>query len=372
MFHRIRALMRKEYRQIKRDKRTLSVLLFLPMFLLGVFGYAVNFDVHHIQTAVYDQSLSPESRELLHLIGAYDYFDITRRVDSLGEIDALMNRGQIQAAIVIPPDFARDLQRQETASVQFLIDGVNGNIGQTGSGYFMQIVDSYSRRIQVRAAARHGMEYKPLIDPHERIWYNPELKSSHFLVPGLVAFILMVTAVVSTALSVVREKEHNTIEQIVVSPVRPLELMIGKAIPFMFIAFAAGAMILVAGWLLFGIAIKGSLLTLTAAALIFLMCALGQGLLISSMANSQAVAFMMAILSSMLPTLLLSGFVFKLDSMPIPLQVVSHLVPARYFLVILRGVVLKGTDFRLYGDQFLFLLAFAALMFAISSKKMAK
>ena len=372
MFQRIRALVRKEYRQIRRDVRTLAVLLFLPMFLLMVFGYAVNFDVHNIKTAVYDMSMSPESRKLIELIGAYHYFDIVRSIDSLNEIDYLINREKIQAALVIPADFADRIRRHERTSVQFVIDGVNGNTAQTASGYIAQIIGSYSQQIQIEVASGYGLEFKPLIESHERIWFNPELKTTNFLLPGLIAFILMITAVVSTALSVVREKEHNTIEQIVVSPVRSVELMIGKTLPFMIIALLSGTLILVAGWALFGISIKGSLVALFFASILFLFGALGQGLVISTIANSQAVAFMMAILSSLIPTLLLSGFIFRLASMPLPLQLVSYLIPARYFLVVLRGIILKGTGFSMYYEQFLFLLGFAGLMLAISSKRMAK
>lgn len=372
MFQRIRALVRKEYRQIKRDTRTLAVLLFLPMFLLMIFGYAVNFDVHHIKTAVYDHSCSAESREVQRLIGAYQYFDIVRVLDSTDEIDYLIDREKIQAALVFPADFAIKMQNGQTASIQFIIDGVNGNTAETAIGYMNQIVRAYSQQVQVQAATNYGLEFRQLIDIRERVWYNPELKTTNFLLPGLIAFILMITAVVSTALSVVREKEHNTIEQITVSPVRSMELMIGKTIPFMLIALASGLLILAAGWLLFGISIQGSVLTLLVATILFLVCALGQGLIISTFANTQAVAFMMAILSSLIPSLLLSGFIFRIESMPGVLQAVSYLVPARYFLVILRGVILKGTGFSYYYDQILFLIGFAVLMLAISSKKMAK
>ncbi|MFC1849842.1 ABC transporter permease [candidate division CSSED10-310 bacterium] len=372
MLKRIRALIKKEYRQIRRDKRTLAVLLFLPMFLLIMFGYAVNFDVHNIKTAVYDQDMSPESRELIKLFTAYEYFDVERTVKSLKEIDRLINTEKIQAAIIIPPHFGRLIHRHELVKIQFLIDGVNGNIGSIATNYMVQIVADYSKNIQVQALAKYGLEYKSLFQVRERIWYNPELKSTLFLLPGLIAFILMITAVVSTALSVVREKELNTIEQITVSPVRSFELMVGKAFPYMIISLTAGTFILIAGWLIFGVSVAGSLLTLFVASLLFLFGALGQGLLISTVAHNQAVAFMMAILSSLLPTLLLSGFIFRIASMPVALQIVSYLVPARYFLVILRGVMLKGTDFTLYFEQFLFLLGFMGLMIFISSMKMSK
>lgn len=372
MLKRIRALVRKEYRQIIRDKRTLSALLFLPMFLLIMFGYAVDFDVHNIKTAIYDCDMTRESRELITLIGTYQYFDVVRNITSLEEIDDLINSEQIQAAIIIPQKFSQKIHRNESSKIQYIVDGVNGNIGAISSNYMIQIVSEYSRNIQVYTARRYGLDYKPLIDVQERVWYNPELKSTLFLIPGLIAFILMITAVISTALSVVREKELNTIEQITVSPVKSFELMIGKAFPYMIISLLAGGLILLAGWLIFGVAVSGSLLVLFVASLLFLFGALGQGLLISTIAHSQAVAFMMAILSSLLPTLLLSGFIFRLSSMPVVLQVISYLVPARYFLVILRGVILKGTGFNVYWEQFLFLIGFSVLMILISSIKMSK
>lgn len=372
MFRRIHALVIKEIKQLSRDTKTLAVLLFFPMFLLIMFGYAISFDVHNLTTAVFDQDLSPESREFLNFIQAYRYFDVTQSLSSVDEIDYHINREHIQVAIVIPPDFSEKLRQGKTADLLVVLDGVNGNSGQTASGYLNQMVQDYNQDLQLKTAARYGLDFKPIVDIEERIWYNPELKSTNFLVPGLIAFIMMITAVISTALSVVREKEHNTIEQIIVSPVHSVEMMLGKTIPFMFLALLSGTMILVAGWLIFGIAIKGSLLTLFLASLIFLFGALGQGLLISAVANSQAVAFMMAILSSLIPTLLLSGFVFRISSMPLPLQIVSYIVPARYYLVILRGVILKGTSMEIYGMQFFYLILFAAFMLLISSKKMAR
>lgn len=372
MLLRIKALIKKDFHQIFRDTRTLAVLLLLPMFLLGIFGYAVNFDVKKIQTAIYDQDNSSESRNLLLMLQAYDYFNLITNVHSLSEIDFLINREKIQAAIVIPNHFGSTLRRGNKASLQFIVDGVNGNAGITASAYFIQIVSNYSQNIMVKIARQYGLTPKTPIKIHERIWYNPELKSSNFLVPGLIAFILMITAVISTSLSVVREKELNTIEQIVVSPVSAVELMIGKTLPTMVIALFSGFLIIVASYVFFGITIKGNLFTLFAASVIFLLGGLGQGLVISTLADTQAIAFMIVIVVSMLPTLLLSGFIFKISSMPIALQIFSYLIPARYFLVILRGVILKGTSFTLYAEQFFFLTLFFILMLLISSVRMIK
>lgn len=373
MSSRIRPIVIKEFRQISRDRRTLGVLLVIPAFMLVMFGYALNFDVRRVPLAVCDQDRSRASREFAESFLRSEYFDLKHRLSDAREIDGLMGGEQVRVALVIPPDFSERLLGGREATVQVLVDGANASAAATAVGYVGAMAQDHSSKIAIRASARTGRPGVPLpIDYRPRVWYNPELKSAKFLVPGLIGFILMITAVISTALSVVREKEQGTIEQIVVSPIRPVELILGKTIPYILISLAATVIILLVSYLLFDVAVRGSYLLLFGVTLLFLAGALGLGLLISTVADSQQVAFQMALLVTMLPTFLLSGFVFPIRNMPLPVQAITHIVPARYFLVALRGIVLKGVGLSALYDQALFLLAFAALTLGVSSARLRK
>lgn len=373
MFTRIKPITVKEFRQISRDRRTLGVLLFIPAFMLVMFGYALSFDVRRVPLAVCDQDRSRASREFAENFLHSEYFDMKHRLSEARQIDALMGGEQVRVALVIPPDFSERLLGGGEATVQVLVDGANASAAATAVGYVGAMVQDYSSKIAIRAAARTGRPGPPLpLDYRPRVWYNPELKSAKFLVPGLIGFILMITAVISTALSVVREREQGTIEQIIVSPIRPVELILGKTLPYILISLVATAIILFVSYLLFDVAVRGSYLLLFGVTLLFLAGALGLGLLISTVADSQQVAFQMAILVTMLPTFLLSGFVFPIRNMPLPVQAITHIVPARYFLAALRGIVLKGVGLSAFYDQALFLLAFAALTLGVSSARLRK
>ena len=373
MLTRIKPIAIKEFRQISRDRRTLGVLLFIPAFMLVMFGYALSFDVRRVPLAVCDQDRSRASREFAESFLHSEYFDLKHRLNDAREIDGLMGGERVRVALVIPPDFSERLLNGREATVQVLVDGANASAAATAVGYIGAMAQYYSSKIAVRASARTGRPGASLpIDYRPRVWYNPELKSAKFLVPGLIGFILMITAVISTALSVVREKEQGTIEQIVVSPIRPVELILGKTIPYILISLVATAIILLVSYLLFDVAIRGSYLLLFGVTLLFLAGALGLGLLISTVADSQQVAFQMALLVTMLPTFLLSGFVFPIRNMPLPVQAITYIVPARYFLVALRGIVLKGVGLSTLYDQALFLLAFATLTLGVSSARLRK
>ncbi len=256
-------IVRKEFRQIKRDKRVLGVMLFIPALMLFLFGYALNFDIKHTATAVYDEDNSRISRDFIDQFFRNDYFDYTLRLQSKSEIDGLLDGGAVKVVLVIPSDFSEHLARGKEAAVQVIIDGSNSNTGSMLLGYINMIIQQYSMNIIAETYSSQGSHALAVpIDYQPRVWYNPELKSAKFLVPGLIAFILMVTAVISTALAIVREREMGTIEQIMVSPVKPLQLILGKTIPYTVISLAATVMILVLGYVLFDVSIKGSVLLL--------------------------------------------------------------------------------------------------------------
>jgi ABC-2 type transport system permease protein len=360
-------VMRKEFRQIRRDARSLVFMIFIPAFLLVMFGFALNFDVKHIPLAVVDQDGSRTSRGLVDKFGTTEYFDIKAVLDRTGEIDGLMARERIRAALVIPPTFSEDLLAGRRPSVQFIIDGANAMSGTTAAGYAAAILQSYSQRVTLEALDRRGLGGAALPFRAEvRVWYNPELRSARFLLPGLMAFILMVILTTSTAFSIVREKERGTMEQINVSPLPPAALIIGKLVPYALISLASAHLVLALGWVLFGVAVKGSYLLLLLMMVLFLVSGLGQGILISSITRTQQVAFLISVLTTILPTFILSGFVFPVRNMPAVIQLVTYFVPARYFLVALRAIILKGVGLAAFWDQALFLAAFAVLTLALS------
>ncbi len=356
-----------------RDKRTLGILVVIPAFMIVMFGYALNFDVKHTSLGLYDEEKSCESRAFAEEFLHSEYFDFKYVLKDKDEIDELLGKEQCRIVVVIPNDFSHHLKEGANAPIQIIVDGANSNAATTAIGYIMAIIQDYSTKIVIQSLQHAGrVDIAMPIDYRPRVWYNPELRSAKFLVPGLIAFILMVTAVISTSLSVVREKEKNTLEQIIVSQTKPLEFIIGKTIPFMIISFVATIIILVVSFILFDVVVKGSVPLLLAITLIFLTGCLGLGLLISTVAETQQVAFILAVILTMLPTFLLSGFVFPIRNMPVAIQAITYLIPARYFLVVLRSIILKGVGIGAFYTEVLFLIAFAVIVISISAARMKK
>jgi ABC-2 type transport system permease protein len=360
----------KEFRQIRRDRRTLMILLFIPVLFLLLYGYALNFDIRHIRLAVEDRDLSPESRHLVSAFVNSGYFDQVASVTGDEEVVALMERDQIRAALHIPEGLGRDVQRGVPAEVEVVINGENANTATTVLSYASSIIGTEAARYQV--VARIGGPAGPRVDLEPRVWYNPDLRSSLFLVPGLLAYIAMITAVVSTALAVVREKERGTMEQVRMAPIGTLPFIVGKSLPYFVISMVAAVGVVLASMVLFDLPVRGSWWLLLLAIALYLFGALSMGLLISTIAQSQQVAFQVALLSSFLPTMLLSGFIFPIASMPTFLQIVTHVVPARYFLVALRGVLLKGTGFLAIGDSLGALVIFAVIVTGLAAVRLRR
>ncbi|MCJ7586468.1 MAG: ABC transporter permease [Candidatus Aminicenantes bacterium] len=370
---RIRPVVKKELRQIRRDPRTLVLLLAIPAFLLIMYGYALNFDVKHIKLVLCDQDQSRTSREFAGIFLGTEYFDLVGTIQDAAALDTLIDRGEARAGLVLPRGFGNDIAAGRSPAVQVLLDGSDPTTGATAIGYINTNALTYSVRVVTGRLDRLGISGTGLpIDLRPRVWYNPELRSVRFLIPGLMAFILMTVVVVSTAFSVVREKERGTMEQILVSPLRPLDLVAGKTIPYIFISIVSIHAVLFVAAFLFDVTIKGSYLWLLAVMLLFLIGGLGLGILISTIAQSQQVAFMMAILLTMLPTFILSGFVFPIRNMPAAIQAVTYLVPARYFLSALRAILLKGAGLGAFWDQLVGLLGFAALMIAAGAIRLRR
>jgi ABC-2 type transport system permease protein len=354
------AVGRKEFHQIVRDRRSLGILLFFPAFVLLLFGYALNWDVRDIRLAVDDRDRSAQSRELIGAFVNSGYFDLVAVVDNDAELARLMDRNDARAALVIPPGFGRDLEQRRQVPVQILLNGDNANTATTVMGYALAIVQS------------RAMSGAPAVAVESRIWYNPELRSALFLVPGLIAYIAMLSAVVSTALSIVREKERGTIEQVRMAPLGPFAFVLGKTIPYFALALASAISIVFVAMALFGLPMRGSWPLLFAALSLFLVGALGLGLLISSVAETQQVAFQLALLASFLPTLMLSGFIFPIASMPEILQAITRVVPARYFLTALRGIVLKGVGLEVVWRDLAALAVYSALVLIFASVRLRR
>jgi len=364
--HKALAVYRKELRQIRRDRRTLTTIVFVPAFFLLLYGYALNFDIRHIALAVQDRDGTPQSRALVSAFVNSGYFDRVADVYSPAELDRLLDLNTARAALVIPEGFSRDLLNGRMPQVQFLINGDNANTATTVMGYAGNIARSAGATIASDSVEPPAAPVS--VEP--RIWYNPELRSTLFLVPGLIAYILMITAVISTSLSIVREKESGTMEQVRMAPIDTFSFVVGKSIPYFFISLASAALIIFAAMLLFGLPMRGNWLALLLALSLFIAGALGTGLLISTVAETQQVAFQAAMLSSFLPTLMLSGFIFPISSMPAFLQLVTYVVPARYFLVVLRGIVLKGASLTLFWRELGALSVFALVVLGLASLRL--
>ncbi len=364
------AVARKELRQIGRDRRTLLILLFVPGFFLLLYGYALNWDIRHVRIAVEDNDHSSQSRALVSAFVNSGYFDLVASIASDADITRLIDRNEVRVVIVVPVGFGRDALARRPTAVQVLIDGDNANTATMVMGYAQAIIRDMSVQYELRGASlRAG---GPPITVEPRIWYNPQLRSTLFLVPGLIAFIAMITAVISTSLSIVREKEAGTMEQIRMSPIGTVHYIVGKTIPYFLIALTSSMAIIGSAMLLFDLPMRGSWAALVLAVSLFLAGALALGLLISTIADTQQVAFQIAVLASFLPTLLLSGFIFPIASMPLALQVITRVVPARYFLVVLRGIVLKGASVTVFWQDLLALVVFAVVMLTLASLRLRR
>ncbi len=368
MWQRIFSIIRKELIQITRDKRTLAIIMIMPIIQMALFGYVLSTDIKHISTVVWDASNTAESRDLIQSFRQTDSFSINYYARDYSEITQRIESGQAKAALVIPADYAEHLHRRETATVQLFADGSEPTAG-------LQALSSASAIVQAKGAslispAQASAAVVPLsLQP--RIWYNPALQSSIFYLPGLVGFIMGALLVNLTAFSIVRERENGTIEQLNVSPLRRGELIVGKLIPYIFIAYAQVILILTTAVVVFGMPIRGSLLLLLALTSLFLMFSLGIGLFISTISRTQFQAVQAAQLV-MLPSFMLSGFVFPVESMPKVAQWVSAVLPLTYYLRMVRGIIVKGIGMEYLWTDTLILAAMGILTLVFAATRVRK
>jgi ABC-2 type transport system permease protein len=363
----IRAILRREFIDVLRDPRSLALTLLWPISMLVMYGYGIRYDVDNVPITILDYSETTESRDLTEQMRRSGYFTVIRFARAQREVDRDLMDDSVRAAIVIPRDFADRLRAAEPTAVQVLIDGSDSNTATIAQGYALAIVNQYVATRQTSRTAFAGTA--PPITVASRIWYNPELRSVNFIVPGVIAVIMMIVGAILTALSIVKEKERGTIEQILVSPIRPLEMMIGKIVPYMTIALVDLAIIIVAGYVLFGVPIKGSIFQLAIFALLYIFCALGVGVFVSTIADTMQNAMLAAIFLSLLPSVLLSGFVFPLEDLPGPIQAVSYFFPARYFVTAIRGIYLKRVGIEVLWPEAVLLVIFAVTIVGFSASR---
>lgn len=366
-FSLILAVSKKEVRQLKRDYRLLFVIFFFPVFLLVIFGYAINFDVKHIKLAVYDKEKSELSRELINSLQNSKYFDIVYYLNDINETDNLLDQKSAQCVLVIPEDFSRKIFSRQNVTLQYLIDGVDGNTAAIIKNYVSMATFDMSNNIAQEVYTRLGIKsYKP-IDIEPIFWYNPSLQTTTFLVPGLISMILLITSVISISLTLVREKERGTQEQLNISQLNSFELLIGKILPYLSIALINAAFILIASYILFSVEVKGSFTELILTTLLFLFASASLGIFISVVSDSQQIAFTLGTFISLLPSVILSGFIFPIDNMPWAVQIITNITPAKFFIVILRNIMLKGVGYESYFMQIIYLLIFAMFLLTLAT-----
>jgi len=375
MLRRISAIIYKEYIHISRDIIALGMLIFFHVFALFLFGVAINLDIKHIPLAVYDQDISPDSRALTEKFSQSGYFDLKARLTSEKEINGFVDARKVKVVLRVPSDFSRDIHSGKDTSVQLIIDGADNNTATIIMGYANSIIPKFSRDMLGALLLNEGLSLPaqlPSVDLRPSIWYNPELKSTIFLVPGLIGLLLMSITVIRTSITIVREKERGTMESLLVTPLKPLELMIGKITPYIIISFIILALIILLARFIFQVPIRGNLLTLFSISGLFIAATLGIGLFISNSADTAQTAWLMGFLSSILPAIILSGFIFPIESMPYPIQLITYLFPIRYFLVMLRGILLKGVGITVVYPEALILFMYALVIIAASVLRFKK
>ena len=358
----------KEFVQMRRDRFTLAMMVGIPMVQIAMFGYAIQTEVRHLPMIVLDESKSAQSRALVTALVNTGNFDLAAEVSNRDEIQRWIGRGDAAAALIIPPDFARDLKRRREAAAQIIIDAADPLSSSAAIAAGAQVGALRSRQMVIQAVGAAAM---PSIDVRVRPWYNPGLRSSVYIVPGIIGVLLSMTMVIIASIAVVRERERGTLEQLIVTPINKTSLMLGKIIPFLLVGYIQMTVILLVGRLLFGVPIAGSLVDLYVGALPFIVASLGVGLLVSTTVKTQAQAMQLGFFY-LLPNILLSGFMFPRAAMPEPAQWIGAALPLTYFLRVLRGILLKGVDLATLAREMAALTAFAVVLVALAVRRFHK
>jgi ABC-2 type transport system permease protein len=360
---RLFSMIRKEFIQIVRDPRTLALTFIMPVMQLFLLGYAATNDVRNVSLAILDQDKSAASRELQDAYRAADYFRLEFEAHSEDELRELIDRGAARAGLIIPPGYGDEIAAGRTGQVAFVLDGSDPTVGATALSAATLIGQAKSTNLALQRLSARGQSgaFQPAVEVRTQIWYNPDLVSAYYMIPGTIGMILQFLTTILTATAIVRERERGTIEQLIVTPIRAWELVVGKLTPYVIIAFVDTLEVLFAGVLIFGVPINGSLPLLLLLAGLFLVTTLGIGMFISTISNTQQEA-MMSAMFTMLPTIFLAGFFFPIAAMPQALQWLSYAIPLRYFLIIVRGIILKGVGAEALWPEIIALSVFAVVI----------
>jgi ABC-2 type transport system permease protein len=364
------ALIRKEFLHILRDPRTLAVMFVMPIVQLVLLGYAATTDIEHLRTAVFDGDRSAAGRELIKAYGASNYFDIALYVQSEQQLEYVVDSGQVRAGLIIPPGYGEALTAGGRAQVAFIIDGSDPSVANTVFAAAQSVGQAQSMRIMERTMGLDPDDL-PGVQIRPRVWYNPEMHSANFMIPGITGIILYFLTALFTALSIVREREQGTIEQLIVTPIRPLELIVAKVVPYVFIAFFDVLEVLAIGVFWFDVPIRGSLGLLLALSVLFLLTSLGIGISISSVASTQQEAMLLTFLT-LFPSIFLGGFFFPIEAMPGWLQALTYVVPLRYMLAVIRGIILKGVGLEILYQEVIALLIFGVAIVLLAATRFSK
>jgi ABC-2 type transport system permease protein len=370
-YRRVRAICVKELHHITRDSRSLAMALGIPVLMLVLFGFALSLDVDRIPTVIYDQDQTSESRALIRRFEGSRFFDIRGIVNDYATIERGIDRSRILMGVVIPRDYSQELGAGRDAQVQILLDGSDSNTASIALGYAESLVRSYSLELRTLAMNRRGGEHlAPPVEAQLRVWYNSSLESKNYVVPGLIAVVLQIIAALLTSLTIAREWEMGTMEQILSTPLRPAEMVLGKMSAYFVVGLADATIALLVGVFVFKVPFRGSLALLAVSTCVFLFGALFWGIFVSAVAKTQVAAYQMGILSSFLPAFLLSGFIYSIESMPWVIQVITHVVPARYVVTILKGIFLKGVGLSVLWGELGFLALFALIVFLLATRRL--
>jgi len=372
-YRRLRAVLVKELHHITRDARSLAMALLMPVMMLLLYGYALSLDVDKVPTLVYDQDQTSASRDLIHQFQGSRYFDVRGFAAGYPAIERGIDRNQILMGLVIPRGYSDLMKGGHEATVQILLDGSDSNTASIVLGYTDTLVRTYSGQIRADAMNQRGGEHlTPAIDARLRVWYNSTLESKNYVVPGLIAVILQIIAALLTSLTIAREREMGTMEQLLSTPLRPVEIVLGKMLAYFVVGIADAIIALLVGLFVFGVPLRGSILVLAVSVCTFLVGVLFWGVFVSAVATTQLQAYQMGVLSSFLPAFLLSGFVYAIETMPPPIQVITHIIPARYVVTIMKGVFLKGVGLNVLWGELGFLALYAGIIFLLAVRKMSQ
>ena len=368
-YRRLRAMFVKELHHITRDARSLAMALAMPMMMLLLYGYALSLDVDHIQTLVYDQDGTSASREVIRQFEGSRYFEVTGFVHDYKTIERGIDTSKVLIGVVIPRGFGGDLASGK-GTVQLLVDGSDSNTASIAMGYAESVVQNYSAGVRAELLNRRGVRPPGMVDARLRVWYNSSLESKNYVVPGLIAVVLMILAGQLTSLTIAREWEMGTMEQVLSTPLRPTEIVLGKMLAYFLVGLVDSAISVTVAITIFTVPFRGSFVVLAVSTCLFLWCSLFSGIWVSAGSRTQVQAYQLGLLITFLPGFLLSGFTFSIDTMPAVIQGISYFFPARYFVTIVKGVFLKGVGFRLLWVELAFLLLYGSLIFRLAVRKM--